>query len=114
MGEVVRLDARQGEREPAVIGFEWRTRRRIECGTCRLVAAPGSRGRAVVVGIAVGEAAIVVAQKVAAFGRRQVLGEVAPRLGKNRTHAVEKPLDLGSCAQEDAAQDEAGHPFGMP
>ena len=66
-----------------------------------------------VVGIAIGQAAIVVAQEVAALGRRQMLGEVAPRLGEDRAHAVEEPVDLGARAQEDAAQDEAGDALGM-
>ena len=52
------------------------------------------RRRTMVVGIAIGQAAIVVAQKVGALGGRQMLGEVAPCLGEDCAHAVEEPLDL--------------------
>ena len=113
VGEVVRLDARQGQGEAAMVRFEGRARRRIERRAGRLVAAPGARRRAMVVGIAVDQAAIVVAQQIAALGRRQMLGEVAPRLGEDRAHAVEEPVDLRARAEEDAAQDEAGHALGM-
>ena len=65
------------------------------------------------VGIAIGQAVVVVAQEVGSLGRRQMLGEVAPGLGKDRAHAVEEPLDLRACPQEDAAQDEAGDALGM-
>ena len=62
VGEVMRLDARQGQREAAMVRFEGRARRRIERRAGRLVAAPGARRRAMAVGIAIGQAAIVVAQ----------------------------------------------------
>ncbi len=113
VGEVVRLDARQGEREATMVRFERRARRRIERRAGRFVTAPGARRRTMVVGIAIGQAAIVVAQKVGALGGRQMLGEVAPCLGEDRAHAVEEPLDLRPRAQEDAAQDEAGDALGM-
>ncbi len=44
---------------------------------------------------------------------RQVPGEVAPRFGEYRAHAVEEPVDLGACTEEDAAKDEAGRAVGM-
>src|SRR4051794_21202998 len=42
-----------------------------------------------------------------------MLGEVAPRFGEDRPHAVEEPLDLQLRAQEDSAQDEPGGALGM-
>ena len=65
------------------------------------------------VGAAIDQAAVVVAQQVAALVGRQMLGEIAPRLGEDRPHAVQEPVDLRARAEEDAAQDEAGRALGM-
>src|SRR3990167_425527 len=113
VGKVMCLDAREREREAAVIRLERRPHRRIKRRAGRLVAAPGTRRRTVAVGVAISETAIVVAQKIGALGLRQVFDEVAPRFGKNGAHAVEKPVDLGSGAEKDSAKDEARHPVGV-
>ena len=65
------------------------------------------------VGIAVDQATVIVAQQVAALGRRQKLGEITPGFRKDRAHAVEEPVDLRPGAEEDAAQHEAGDALGM-
>src|SRR5437899_3088249 len=66
VGEVVRLDARQGESEAAMVRFKGGTCRRIERRAGGFVAAPGACRRAVAVGIAVDEPAVVVAQDISA------------------------------------------------
>ena len=65
------------------------------------------------IGTAIDQAAIVVAQQIAAFADRQMLGEVAPRLGEDCAHAMEEPFDLLLRAEKDAAQDEAAGAFRM-
>src|SRR6266850_8234346 len=42
-----------------------------------------------------------------------MLDEIAPRLWEDGAHAVKEPVDLGPRAEEDAAQDEAGHALGI-
>ena len=57
-------------------------------------------------GIRIGEAAVEVAQQVAALRFGQMAGEALPRLGKDVAHAVQEPVDLALPAEEDAAQDQ--------
>ena len=52
------------------------------------------------------EAAVVVAEEIAALGGRQELGEGAPGFGKHVAHAVHEPVELGRPGEEDSAQHE--------
>ena len=71
------------------------------------VPVPRPRRRQVHRGVAVGEPAVVVAQQVRAFLRRQRFRERPPRLRKDVAHAVHEPVDLRRGGEKDAAQHEA-------
>ena len=100
LGEEMRLDARQPERQPVLAEGGDRLGVGQQGRAGALVDAPGARRRHVDARVGVDQAAVIGGEQIAALGFRQKPGKGAPRLGKHGAHAIEKPVDLALRGRE--------------
>ena len=113
LGEEMRLDARQPERQPVLAKRGDRLGVGQQRRAAALVDAPGARRRHMDARVRVDQSAVVPGEQIGALGFRQKPGEGAPRLREHGAHAIEKPVDLALAAEEDPAQDQPGDTLGM-